>query len=429
MCRAEQKVRMGMFFPEACKLSGVGKMLCEVCLIETIGSVRKIDFGDHPLCDDLVSVSKPDLASNQERYRQEIWLCENCLTAHQMHPVDKLVLFKPDYKYRAGLTKDVLNGMAGLVEKILATENDFTGRAPTILDIGCNDGSLLKIFKSRLNCITVGVDPSSAIQEAGDAIDFKFQGYFDEPIARAISESCGSPDLITLTNVFAHIENLPELLANLRILIGDSTKVVIENHYLGAIVSTGQFDTFYHEHPRTYSAKSFSVIADILGLEILELEMPSRYGGNIRVTMGRTLKESHQIELPDETYIPSQFTDLEQKFRAWKTSALLAIQELSKLGPFAGKGLPGRAVMLISALGLTEREMPFVFEQDSSPKVGHFVPGTAIQILPDSQMAAHGFRNLVVWPWHIFDEVRSYLSTSGTDIELWRVMPEFEKAS
>ena len=68
-------------------------------------------------------------------------------------------------------------------------------------------------------------------------------------------------DLICFTNVFAHIENLNELLKNLKALINKDTVLIIENHYLGSILKKNQFDTFYHEHPRTYSLKSFSFIA------------------------------------------------------------------------------------------------------------------------------------------------------------------------
>ena len=64
-------------------------------------------------------------------------------------------------------------------------------------------------------------------------------------------------DIITFTNVFAHIENLGELISNIRKLINKDTILVIENHYLGSIIEKKQFDTFYHEHPRTYSFTSF----------------------------------------------------------------------------------------------------------------------------------------------------------------------------
>ena len=59
--------------------------------------------------------------------------------------------------------------------------------------------------------------------------------------------------------------------------------IVIENHYLGSVLEKNQFDTFYHEHPRTYSLQSFNYISKLLGLSITKVKFPKRYGGNIRI--------------------------------------------------------------------------------------------------------------------------------------------------
>ena len=99
-------------------------------------------------------------------------------------------------------------------------------------------------------------------------------------------------DVITFTNVFAHIEDLPALLSALALLMGEDTILVVENHYLGAVLAKNQFDTFYHEHPRTYSLTSFVHIASSLGRAVAAVEFPSRYGGNIRVTIGKAGKPS-----------------------------------------------------------------------------------------------------------------------------------------
>ena len=64
-------------------------------------------------------------------------------------------------------------------------------------------------------------------------------------------------DLITFTNVFAHIDNLNLLILNLKKVLSKNTTIIIENHYMGSVLQKNQFDTFYHEHPRTYSLKSF----------------------------------------------------------------------------------------------------------------------------------------------------------------------------
>jgi SAM-dependent methyltransferase len=395
-------------------------MICEVCN-ELVGHLS-LDLGSHPLCDDLAPIGSTQVAP---KYHQLITLCENCLTAHQTIQVEKELLFKPSYHYRASLTKDVLNGMRSLVDSIEPAVGALPSEA-IVVDIGCNDGSLLGIFKETFGCTTIGVDPTEAILESGAKIDFKFNEYFSEDTVNAIKRVASRVDLITFTNVFAHIENLPNLLKNLRELISDETALIIENHYLGAILDRNQFDTFYHEHPRTYSLRSFQYIARSMGMNITQVEFPSRYGGNIRVIMKKgeeALDLTSYIKLEDK--FTEDFESLQNVYDAWKFQARLKISELGTRGLIYGKALPGRAVMLTSALEVDSDLMPVIFEQPNSPKIGNLVPGSKIEVHSDKDLLAVDPKVLIVWSWHIIDEIVQYLDLLGYKGEIWVPLPEF----
>lgn len=399
------------------------EQVCEVCKSTLVGPI--LDLGDHPLCDDLLHIGNQ---SAVPRYRQRIQLCRTCLTAHQLAPVKKEDLFKSDYHYRAGLTKDVLSGMRDFTSKVIScTESHHPKIA---LDIGCNDGSLLGFFKELLPSIkTIGVDPTNAILESKGKIDFLYKGFFDMEIAMKILKEHGQPDVISFTNVFAHIEDLPSLLESIQILLGPTTILAIENHYLGAILERNQFDTFYHEHPRTYSAKSFEYIARSLGLEIISTEFPSRYGGNIRVLMSsgkEALLNSDEDSVPDEGQFITAFEKLQKIFDFWRDESKIIINSLELQGKFYGKSLPGRAIMLISALELGASQMPAIFEQEKSPKVGFFVPGTSIKVRSDNELLVLNPDRIVVWAWHIADEICDYLESLNFHGEVWVPLPKFE---
>ncbi|CAN2170505.1 Methyltransferase domain containing protein [Candidatus Nanopelagicaceae bacterium] len=398
-------------------------MLCEVCLDELIGPI--LDLGFHPLCDDLMGVNE---AKGAKRYHQEIQLCTNCLTAHQLHPVRKEQLFKSTYRYRASLTQDVLLGMKGLVSEV--AKKVLIEKDTVVVDIGCNDGSLLGLFKENFGCLTIGVDPTDAIQEAGTKIDVPIQNYFDADVASGIISEYGTPDVVTFTNVFAHIENFTGLVEAVRLLIGDATLLVIENHNLSAILADSQFDTFYHEHPRTYSAKSFSYIANRLGMQITSIEFPARYGGNIRVI----LQKSTEADAGSTTWATSEssvdlvekFSNLQVYFEDWKIDSREVLNGLLSRNLVYGKGLPGRAVMLISSLEITENEMPAIFEQPSSPKVGYYLPGSLIEIKSDLDIPLEPNSIVIVWAWHIIEEVCTYLEKMGFCGEIWTPLPKFQ---
>lgn len=391
---------------------------CEVCNSLLEGPI--LDLGYHPLCDDLVQASS---VSGVPVFHQEIQLCSNCLTAHQLHQVDKTYLFKKTYHYRSALTKDVLSGMNDLVDSV---NQEFPlGRDSTVLDIGCNDGSLLDIFKSKYSVKTIGVDPTDAIIDGIKKIDFPIQDYFTPALAKEIVEKHGKPDVITFTNVFAHIEDLKSLLLAIRLLRKDSTLLVIENHYLGSILSNHQFDTFYHEHPRTYSVESFKHIAESLGMKIKSLQFPRRYGGNIRVMFQVDSDASSSITYPSEENFLPRFEQMKSIFENWKLESKQVVESLSKDGPLYGKSLPGRAVMLITSLDINAKIMPRLFEQNNSPKVGYLVPGTQIEICKDSDLTILKPHRLIVWSWHIIEEICSYLEGIGYKGEIWVPLPKF----
>jgi hypothetical protein len=395
-------------------------MRCEVCA-EMLDELA-LDLGSHPLCDDLTLIGTNEAVPS---YQQLIGLCIRCLTAHQLFPVEKEKLFKPSYHYRAGLTGDVLAGMQSLVDSF-ENEKLVFGPEAVVLDIGCNDGSLLGMFKDAFDCITLGVDPTGAILDAGEKVDHIFNEYFSKETVRSIKTIAPVVDLITFTNVFAHIENLPELLENLKSLMGESTILVIENHYLGSILEQNQFDTFYHEHPRTYSLRSFQYIAKIMELKITSVEFPSRYGGNIRVTMSKCgLEMDLSTHYGQEDNFLVAFAALQKVYDDWKIKSKETLRLLSARGPIYGKSLPGRAVMLLSSLDLNEKVMPAVFEQQNSPKVGNYVPGTKIKIQADDELLAIEPEFLIVWAWHIVDEIVRYLDLLGYRGEIWVPLPEF----
>jgi len=375
---------------------------CEVCGNDFLKKV--LDLGNHPLCDDLIRIEENRKC---KEFPIEILFCEECLTAHQGYQIPKHTLFSNSYHYRSRMTSSVLSGMSDLVNCCKKRFPSLNGKL--VLDIGSNDGSLLDFFKNN-GCKTVGIEPTKAALESKHPTINKF---FDEESTNQVLKKFGKPDLIIFTNVFAHIEDLPSLIKNLNILKHENTNIVIENHYLGAIINKGQFDTFYHEHPRTYSFRSFDFIAKSLKMNVFDVEFVSRYGGNIRVYLGNGEKNYFDIE---ENHFASSFEKLKNDMIDWKEKTKIIIKDLVKNhGPIRAKAFPGRAAILIKLLRLNEKHISAVYEIKGSIKVGHYVPGTKIPILPESNLYAKKDleKPILNLAWHLPSEVRANLSTNG----------------
>lgn len=385
---------------------------CEVCGEKLLSPVA-LNLGNHALCDDLVKIGSTRKCLE---YPIEIYYCINCRTAHQRYQVPKAELFKSTYHYRARFTADVINGMGDLVQSCQEKFGSLSKKK--VIDIGCNDGSLLNIFRDA-GGITVGIEPTEACEEARASGHRVYKDFLSKDLASQIVQQNGKQDFITFTNVFAHIEDLKGVLEAVSELMHPSSILIVENHYLGAVLKGNQFDTFYHEHPRTYSYRSFEWIAKSLGLVVLGVEYPERYGGNIRVFMGpHNLSKLSEKDISliedDELMFGDLFVKLAGDVSRWRVEKRKHLVGLAmKHGRIQAKAFPGRAAILFKLLDLNEEIIEGVYEKPGSLKIGNYVPGTKIPILSDDSLNLNSSSPLINMAWHIPKEIRGYLKGIG----------------
>jgi hypothetical protein len=403
---------------------------CEVCGNPNITNDPRLphvlDLGSHPLQDDLVPIGDERIC---KRYHIGVLFCETCKTAHQRYQLPRMKLFQPGYTHRSSQTKDVLDGMANLVDEY----EEFYGpvHGLMVLDVGCNDGSLLDEFKRR-GAITFGIDPTDAAQEAARKGHPVIQGFFDSFSANEILSRFGVPDIVTFTNVFAHIEHLPALIVALNTLTNHQAKIVIENHYLGAVLDKNQFDTFFHEHIRTYSYTSFRYIAGALGMVVDHTTFPSRYGGNIRVFLNSQVTRTHNDGLEYVRKAERDFgfdlARMNSFVKQWKMNKRQEIRELTEhdgsiFAPIPAIALPARAPLLVSMLDIDRNHISAVYQIPGSKKIGHYVPGTRIPIVSDEEFPWSYEGPVLNLAWHIQDEIETRYRSKGFKGSFIQVIP------
>ncbi len=149
-------------------------------------------------------------------------------------------------------------------------------------------------------------------------------------------------------------------------------------------------------------------IAKTLGLNLTDAEFVSRYGGNIRAYMGHG--KAKDINL-DESTFGERFKEMAKDVENWKTETRqMILDHVAKHGKLKAKAFPGRAAILIKLLGLDENLISAVYEIKGSIKVGHYIPGTRIPILPEADLYAMGVNDPILnLAWHIPEEVRANL--------------------
>ena len=127
----------------------------------------------------------------------------------------------------------------------------------------------------------VGVEPTNTYKFAKQKGIKTLNEFFNKKSASKILKKYGAK-LITTTNVFAHTGELKEFILGVNLILSNNGVFVIENHYLKDIIDKVQFDSFYHEHLRTYSLKSLIKLLNYYKLRIVDAYTTERYNGNIQ---------------------------------------------------------------------------------------------------------------------------------------------------
>src|SRR5262249_25719258 len=166
--------------------------------------------------------------------------------------VDPAILFPPHYAYTSGTTRILRENFAQLYEEIMSRHPLW----PTdlIVDVGANDGTLLSNFQTGHR--VCGIEPTNAYKLAeGRGIDM-VNSFINYAAAEEVVRRHGRAAVVTATNVFAHVEDIHEVISSILEMLEDGGIFIPESHYLLSLLDTLQYDTVYHEHLRYYSLQS-----------------------------------------------------------------------------------------------------------------------------------------------------------------------------
>lgn len=330
--------------------------------------------------------------------------------------VDKEILFPKEYPYTSSTTKILRENFQNLYQecsKILRLKkNDL------IIDIGSNDGNLLSNFVKKHKVL--GVTPENIGKIARKKGIRTIIDYFSTKISKKILKQYGAAKVITATNVFAHIDDLSELLKNIKRILDKDGVFVTESHYFLNLIETLQYDTIYHEHLRYYSLQSLKFLFDKYNLEIFHAKQIPTHGGSIRVYAAhkgkfkktksvKIIEKKEKNSLNWKNFKKFKFNVIQSKIKINKI--LLDIKKKNKT--VFGIGAPSRASTLINYTGINENLVSCVCEIDGSYKIGNYMPGTDIPIVSEKKLYKDKPEYVILFSWHIAKELKINLKKRG----------------
>jgi len=386
----------------ACQISNSKKLesIIFIGYLPPVNTLRKIG-----------SILKEEIS-----FPAELLYCKKSKLAQLGCIVDKEILFPYSYPYTSSTTKILRENFADLYKNVCSKIN--LKNDDLVIDIGSNDGNLLSNFKSGHRVL--GVTPEKigklAIKKGIPTII----DYFNNVAVKKILKNYGKAKIITATNVFAHIDNINLIVKDVLKTLKSDGIFITESHYLLPLIKNVQYDTIYHEHLRYYSVQSLKYLFEKHKLEIIDVKEIPTHGGSIRVYASRKGKYkvsrnvSMQLEKEAKGLNKKNLDKFKKNVVNSKIKLFNIIKNLKdKNKTIFGVGAPSRASTLINYIGLDQEIIDCVLEVDGSYKIGNYIPGTKIPILNENILKNKKPDYLILFSWHIKNELKKNLRKKG----------------
>ena len=391
---------------------------CRLCKSRNIEVV--LPLAPSPLCDAYVHESA--LGEFQESYPLDLFLCRDCGYVFLPYVVDPEVIYR-DYIYvttsSLGLSDHFGSYAADVVSKVRPAANAL------VVDIGSNDGTLLRCFQSR-RLRVLGIEPATEIaRNATDSGVETLAEFFDIKLAETIVATRGSAAIITINNLFANIDDLDEITCGVRTLLAEDGVLVVESSYLADMIENMVFDFAYHEHLSYFSVKPLARFFASFGLELFDLEHVATKGGSLRYYVqksggGREVTAAVTELIARESRIgldsPVIFAEFSRRIAARKNDLVATLKTLKDNGKIiAGYGASATTTTLIHHFDLGG--YIDCFFDDNPAKQFTFSPGLHIPVFPSSQLYERRPDYVVVFAWRYSDAIirqhQRYLDEGG----------------
>lgn len=401
--------------------SSASRESCAFCGSRSIEKV--LDLGNVALAGAFV---KPEQFAEEPYHPLRVFFCSDCFALQLIDVPDPKVLFG-NYFYFSSAIRSLREHFFDYAAEVVA--RFLTPERATVVEIGCNDGILLKPLADHGVGKLIGVDPASNV--VGTIADERIaivNSFFDRGVAAAIRASHGPAHLVVANNVFAHIPDINGVTQGVAELLDDDGVFVFEVHYLGSVVQGLQYDMIYHEHLYYYSLLALDNHFARHGLAIFDLKRIPIHGGSIRyyackassrhasATTNR-VTSLRQEEMEQGYNRVETFRDFARKIELRKNS-LMEFLERARLSnrKVAGYGASGRANTIIQYCGIAREHMQYIID-DAPAKWEYYTPGSHLEIRSRDALETEPPDYLVVLAWGYLSEIaekcRHYLDGGG----------------
>lgn len=360
-------------------------------------------------------LTSEQLNQAEKFYPLHAYVCENCFLV-QLEAFETPDAIFSDYVYFSSYSTSWLNHAQHYTNNIV--ENYQLNSESLVVEIASNDGYLLQYFQQH-QIPVLGIEPAKNVAqvalEKGIPTDIAF---FGTETAKNLIKREQSADLIVANNVLAHVPDINDFVAGLKLLLKPQGVITIEFPHLLNLIEQNQFDTIYHEH---FSYLSLLAVENIFaqhGLVVFDVEELITHGGSLRIYACHkdARATNHRVNLLRNKEAEAQLGKLEtytqflNRVESIKQDLLLCLIQLKKQNKqVAAYGAAAKGNTLLNYCGIRQDFIDYV--ADLNPhKQDKYLPGTHIPVYSPEKLKITQPDYVLILPWNLQTEIMQQLA-------------------
>jgi SAM-dependent methyltransferase len=375
------------------------------------------DLGMSPLAN---SYLPPERANSMEPfYPLRALVCEKCFLV-QLEEFETPEQIFSDYAYFSSYSSSWLEHSRRYSEQII--ERLGLGESSHVVEIASNDGYLLQYFREQ-RIPVLGIEPAAnvakvAIQKGIPTL----VEFFGVQTAQSLAGE-SSADLLIGNNVLAHVPDINDFVAGMKILLGPRGVITMEFPHLMSLIGQNEWDTIYHEHFSYLSLLIVSRVFEAHGLRVFDVQELPTHGGSLRIygchaedpekadsEAARDLRERERAAGYEQLATYLDYSACVERDKRQILSFLIGLKEQGLR--VVGYGAPAKANTLLNYCGVQRDFIDYTCDLNPH-KQNHLLPGSHIPIRSPEVIREDRPDVVLILPWNLKDEIVQQLSFIG----------------
>lgn len=388
---------------------------CRVC--KSSEMVKLLDLGEQPLANNYLT--EPSI---QKKFPLCLIRCKDCSHTQLNYTVPPEDMFS-NYQYNSGVS-NTLKEYFRFIERKCSQECDIRNRRRCVLELACNDGTQLDVFKEN-GWETIGIDPATNILETtrskGHEVYNMFWGTDETPNTLKNRNI----DFIVAQNVVAHVPDPVLFLQKCNEIMTDNTILFVQTSQCDMYIN-GEFDTVYHEHLSYFTLHSMIKAAQLSGLKLVDFEKTHIHGGSFLFTIVKNTSQrqvhsrviDYKADYSDMFYIKYQ-----AKVKTITEWIYKKINSLKSCGyDIVVYGAAAKGMTLLNCLNINSDEIKYIVD-DATMKHGKYSPNNICIYSPEKLRTINTKTAILILAWNFSSEIIKNINKLVKDKNILIIVP------